>query len=855
MKNVDRIKAAIRTEALVEEISGKNPIGPDPVGRFMGLCPFHDDRTESLRIFPLGGFKCFACDATGSDVIAFWAKYKEVDRAVAIDELMERVAGLEAVSGSSHRNRELDSPPRPPIVPDAKAIPEEMIPVRGAPLALQSPRGTTICVRPTLVHVYRDQSGIAQYVVLRTDLVEGGGKRFCQARWDGEQWWAVGPRAPRMLYGLDQLSATRPDPEWVLVVEGEKAADAARARLPQSVAVVTWPGGANGASFVDWSPIFGRHVVLWPDHDPVGQNAMHTIANRLCDNVGGLEIVDVREMMDKGDAADLPSNIDMLPWILQRTSRWVAMKGDDAAETLELSRTDVGSLQDNESSKGTTIYVNDPIEGEEMRIADLLVEKFASAHPTLFNHHEQTVRILSRDDGPLIECLKSPRMRIYCLDVAYFRSRTKSDGSVPASPPKDFVLTVFERLRESLPILCGVSSVPILRADGSVIQRAGYDDQSGLYYSPPKGFALPPLASEPTPTDVDEARFTLEYVFRDFPFVDDSSRTHVFAGIFTLLLRHLIDGPVPGFVFTAPTPGTGKTKLVEVIGCLLEGVPPPLAELPSDNEELRKLVTSMMLDGSRILAFDNVDRILSGQGLSKLLTARSLKDRLLGTNSTTSGRNNLTVFFTGNNVSTSKEIARRVVVSQLDADHPNPEERSGFQEPDLLGFVRRERPLLLHAVLTIAIAAFRKRVMPDKIPIFGSYEAWRETLGWICGVTGWSGLLDNTRQVRVAADLESGEWAAALELFRTQAGCHEPFQMMSLRKQFEQNGKLSAHSAELPVTLQQALQGKGDFGKRLAKKQRNPFRLPDGSNVVLERFSDGRDGRAEWIIKKREGDV
>ena len=39
------------------------------------LCPFHDDKSPSLRInIRNGAFKCFVCEAKGGDIIAFHMK-------------------------------------------------------------------------------------------------------------------------------------------------------------------------------------------------------------------------------------------------------------------------------------------------------------------------------------------------------------------------------------------------------------------------------------------------------------------------------------------------------------------------------------------------------------------------------------------------------------------------------------------------------------------------------------------------------------------------------------------------------------------------------------------------------------
>lgn len=90
---------------------------------------------------------------------------------------------------------------------------------------------------------------------------------FCHGLGGRREWRSKAFAAPRPLYGLDRLAA-RPDVA-VLVVEGEKASDAAVVRFPDH-AVVTSPGGANSARKADWTPLAGRDVVIWPDADAPG---------------------------------------------------------------------------------------------------------------------------------------------------------------------------------------------------------------------------------------------------------------------------------------------------------------------------------------------------------------------------------------------------------------------------------------------------------------------------------------------------------------------------------------------------------------------------------------------------------
>jgi putative DNA primase/helicase len=109
--------------------------------------------------------------------------------------------------------------------------------------------------------------------------------------------------APRPLYWLPELLAA-PGAE-VLIVEGERTAEAAAAIL-REYAVTTSPGGAASAARADWSPLAGRRVVCWPDADDPGQQYAADVA-RLAAAAGAAEvrIVDLPPGLPAGwDLAD-----------------------------------------------------------------------------------------------------------------------------------------------------------------------------------------------------------------------------------------------------------------------------------------------------------------------------------------------------------------------------------------------------------------------------------------------------------------------------------------------------------------------------------------------------------------------
>lgn len=145
---------------------------------------------------------------------------------------------------------------------------------------------------------------------------------YCRHEKGDHQWRFQGFGDNRPLYGLEHLKERPNNP--VLVVEGEKTADAARDIFKHHV-VVTWSGGCGAVQKSDWSVLKGRDVMLWPDHDQAGQKAMHKIEEILGDRPTSLTIVDLPcELPHKWDLADpLPKELihDDLKELLQKAKQ------------------------------------------------------------------------------------------------------------------------------------------------------------------------------------------------------------------------------------------------------------------------------------------------------------------------------------------------------------------------------------------------------------------------------------------------------------------------------------------------------------------------------------------------------
>lgn len=172
---------------------------------------------------------------------------------------------------------------------------------------------------PTAVYTYRDAEGRDLGHIARFETADG--KVFLPTTlWrgkDGIAWRNKSWPKPRPLCGLDRLAA-RPGAS-VIVVEGEKAADAATKVFPNSV-VVTSPGGSKAAKSADWTPLAGRPVMIWPDNDAPGLSYALDVERELAAiGAGTVTKVDALQI-----AAALPSG-----------ERRTAPEGWDAADGLD----------------------------------------------------------------------------------------------------------------------------------------------------------------------------------------------------------------------------------------------------------------------------------------------------------------------------------------------------------------------------------------------------------------------------------------------------------------------------------------------------------------------------------------
>ena len=303
-------------------------------------------------------------------------------------------------------------------------------------------------------------------------------------------------------------------------------------------------------------------------------------------------------------------------------------------------------------------------------------------------------------------------------------------------PPRWVAETLMARASWTFPILETVTDAPVLRPDGSLFDHTGYDNETGclVFLDKFMSGAVRELGRSPSRDDALEALRTLRDPFGDFPFVGDSDRSAVLAVILTLVGRHLISGPVPMFLSRSPVAGTGKSLLFDTMAMIATGRHLPRMISGRNDEEERKRITAIALAAPSAVLLDNVEHAIGSPALASVLTAMEWEDRILGRSALVSIPISTVWLCTGNNLSVKGDLARRTVPIDLDAFVEQPEERGGFQYPHLLDHVRRNRPQLLLAALTL-LRAFLHESPLVALPSFGSFEAWsdlvRACLVWL----------------------------------------------------------------------------------------------------------------------------
>ncbi|CAN7412399.1 DUF5906 domain-containing protein [Cupriavidus necator] len=270
----ERINDALDPRTVIPQwLPGGQVVGAN----WVALNPTRDDKTPgsfsvNLRTGQWADFAGGERDK-GGDLVSLYAYlHHGGDQAKAAREL----AGNNGITGTGAAN---DG------APASKAAPKLILPVPDdATRATFKHRDYGL---PSATWEYNDAQGRLLLYVCRFDPLNLRKqilpRSWCKhpngaTRWT---WRGITGSNKRPLYGLDRLAAN-PDSD-VLMVEGEKTADAGQKLAGDSFVVTSWMGGVETSDRVDLRPLQGRRVVLFPDFDSQHYPHKHERAGELMD--------------------------------------------------------------------------------------------------------------------------------------------------------------------------------------------------------------------------------------------------------------------------------------------------------------------------------------------------------------------------------------------------------------------------------------------------------------------------------------------------------------------------------------------------------------------------------------------
>ncbi|MEV6531016.1 bifunctional DNA primase/polymerase [Streptomyces sp. NPDC051639] len=359
-------------------------------------------------------------------------------------------------------------------------------------------------------------------------------------------------------------------------------------------------------------------------------------------------------------------------------------------------------------------------------------------------------------------------------DHIFFYQEVKDEDSGeykmrPKQPRQETLRTVLgNRSWPGVPPLRGITRVPILRTDGTILNEAGYDSASGMYLDPMCEFDQVP--ERPTRDEVDYAfDFIYNKVLGGFPYASQADRANAFAYATHAAGRRFLEGvsdggvqPTPGANITAGSQGTGKSYLANVVRWTSGGI---MTDYRPDETELSKTIVSSLFNkyGS-VVILDNVPDgyMVKNTTLANFLTNGLPDARLLGATKNIRMINDMFWVLTGNGTRLSDDNRRRFFDIRLDAKVANPAMRDNFVLGDLESFFKRNRRNRAKYVWCCLVLwrAWIVAGADEATPAMrGSYGWWSRPTAGFLEFLGIEGFMDNYDP---GASAEADHWVPFL---------------------------------------------------------------------------------------------
>lgn len=524
---------------------------------------------------------------------------------------------------------------------------------------------------------------------------------------------------------------------------------------------------------------------------------------------------------------------------------------------------------DTSGERHAIVVNNAQLRDTTQQTMDALRESNATSQ-RLYVHFSQLSRVVKdEDDRPIVQQMSVASVKGELTNAAnFYRTRQTSEGEteyVSVSPPNEIAEQILSLPPSDwkFPSLKGVTEVPLVKPDGTLLDTPGYDKKLKVFYDPSedlKGLKIPEYCTQ---EDAINAAKILRHLIAEFPFEGDADRANMIGLMLTPFIRHAFKGDIQLALLDATNPGTGKTFLAQIAAIIATGARTEARSQKGDDDEWRKFILAVLLKCPQIVLIDNVRGTLASVSLEAALTSETISDRLLGVSKDVSATNTAVWVVTGNNLLIGGDLARRCFRIRLLANNANPDERDDYAIPEILDYCEAHRRELVTAILIMIKAWFQagKPSAKAKIAKADSFGNWIKMVGGILEFADIHGWQQNREELRSKNNEEAREWERFLSAWAHRYGS-EWKKTLEVQKDVINGSHHSSTSDEdsqlfeaLPTALAEKFAKNRDsfylsLGRALSFRKQTVYGL---QGFQIESKEDSHAGGTLWRVTSKNG--
>lgn len=304
--------------------------------------------------------------------------------------------------------------------------------------------------------------------------------------------------------------------------------------------------------------------------------------------------------------------------------------------------------------------------------------------------------------------------------------------------------------------------LPVIRLDGRCeLLEPGYFSERGI-------FTLDDGIEYDLTMTCEQATKILRDYFKEYPLNERSLACQIAAMLTPYCVCMITDNSRPPcFIYTANAPRAGKSMLAKWPNITLYGFA-ATRTLPRF-EETRKVLDTIALQGDSYVIFDNIHGKIQGSEIEQFLASSFVSVRPLGQSVEVKLENNAVVFFTGNQLERSHDMADRALFIELLVQEVDSRERK-FSRIINDAFVA-ERRSEIRSALWAMVKSWDAAGRPIGERLMNGFETWSQIVPGIVKHAGFGdclsrpiikGASDETDDISalvkaLAPDLDSGE--------------------------------------------------------------------------------------------------